>query len=483
MPDVLAPPVVAPASARKYLELTIYADGSGEGYAFVREARSVRVPAGRFVLSAPDIASDLVAETTRFRLLSNDEEGNEQLAAELYEQQYLYDRLTPQRLLEKSEGKQITAVWWAGLRKGRERSLTGTLVSSTKGVVLKLDSGEVVPLDQNVRLSLSALPTDLVTEPTLKWNVGSFEAANATLQLSYRANRFTWSADYIVMVNKDASKAHVEGWVSVENQGETTFEKAKLQLIAGKVNTVMPPEEFDAQPAFAAKALAMEDRDRTRANEETLGDLHLYTIEHPTTLPAHSSKQVRFVLAHDVPLTLVAETTIDVRTGSFPALLLARLDNKKKGPLGVPLPAGTARTNMQSSAGTAIQVGEGPVKHTPSGEPWRIPISDAENQLTSIRLDDKKLIGRNPAGETVIRYTLTLRLSNAAERTRLRRVVFDPGFRRIIGLPEGSGATLEGPKRLVLETKLNAGQTKSYRMVVDVAEPARVPKFHGEVRR
>jgi hypothetical protein len=473
VPDVLAPPVVAPASARTSLALSIYSrgNGGGDGYAFVREERKVRLPAGRFVLSAPDIASDMVPETTRFQLISANEDGDEQVAGELYEQRYLYDRLTPERLLEKAEGQRVTAVWWAGFRKGRERSITGTVISSKQGVVMKLDSGEVVPVDGRVRFYFSALPPDLVAEPTLKWNVGSFEAIDATLKLSYRAERFAWRADYVINLAKDQATADVEGWVTVVNQGDTAFEQAKLQLVAGTVNTVdadIPPAE-EAQKAVYFQALDMEDRART--GEETLGDLHLYTVEHPTTLPARSSKQVRFVLARGVPVVLEAETTVPLETGTFPAELKAKIDNEKKGALGVALPAGVARSNMLSNSGTLIQVGDGGVEHTPAGEPWRVPIGDDANQLTRVRIEDEKPMGRGASGEMIARYTIEVQLRNAADAPRHRRVVIEPRYRRFVGLPTAGGAMLEGPKRLVIETDLAAGKVQSYKIVVDVADP------------
>lgn len=478
VPDVLAPPVVVPASARTSLALSIYSRGDGgDGYAFIREERKVRLPAGRFVLSAPDIASDMVPETTRFQLISRDDDGKDQSAGELYEQRYLYDRLTPERLLEKSEGERVKAVWWAGSRQGRERTLTGTIVSSEQGLILRLDSGEVVVLDRQARFYFSALPPDLVTEPTLKWNVGSYEAIDALLKLSYRANRFAWSADYVVNIANNQRTANVEGWVTVVNHGDTTFENAKLQLVAGTVNTVdedeHPPEAM-AQMEMANVDISVEGRVRTQ--EETLGDLHLYTVEHPTTLPPRSSKQVRFVLAREVPVKLEAEATVGLGTGEFPSTLQARLDHDKSGPLNVPLPAGVARSNMLSGGGTLVQVGEGAVDHTPAGEPWRVPMGADANQLTHVRLDDEQHMGRSGAGESVTRYTVTLQLRNAADSTRIRRVVFEPGHLRIVGLPESGGATLEGPKRAVLELELTPGQVVKRKIVVDLADPNAVPE-------
>ena len=73
VPDLVAPAVVVPASARRALALTIYSGSrgsGGDGYAFIREERAVRIPAGRFSLRALDVGSTIVPETTRFELIS-----------------------------------------------------------------------------------------------------------------------------------------------------------------------------------------------------------------------------------------------------------------------------------------------------------------------------------------------------------------------------------------------------------------------------
>jgi hypothetical protein len=468
VPDVLAPPVVAPVSARTSLALTIYSRPSGPGYAFVREARKVRVPAGRFVLSAPDIASDVVPETTRFQLVSFDEDGKAQSAGELYEQRYLYDQLGSERLLEKAEGQRVTAVWWAGHRKGQERSLTGTVLSSKEGVLLRLDDGSVVPIDSRARIFFPALPPDLVVEPTLKWNVGSFEAADAVLQLSYRAERFAWSADYVVTLAGDETLADVEGWVTVVNEGDTAFENAKLQLVAGTVNTV---DEPPAPPVMYQAAINMmeEEDSRVRTQQESLGDFHLYTVEHPTTVPARSSKQVRFVMARAVPVQLEAEALVPLQSGSYASTLKARFTHDKGTPLDVPLPAGMARASMQARSGTLVQVGEGSVEHTPVGEPWRVDLGSDANQITRIVVTDETPLGRSPAGEQVVRAKVKIEARNAADRPRLRRILVDPGNMRFVGL-SSPHAKLEDPTRIVIETVIEAGKAASFELVVDMAD-------------
>ena len=52
----------------------------------------------------------------------------------------------------------------------------------------------------------------------------------------------SWNADYIVKTNADDSKADLQGWVSIDNEAGTTYEDARLKLVAGEVHRVAVPQ-------------------------------------------------------------------------------------------------------------------------------------------------------------------------------------------------------------------------------------------------
>lgn len=421
-----APSVIAATSDRVALGLTIYAYGEDRGYGFIREERRVPIPAGHFVLSAPDIASSLVPETTRFELVSVDADGRAQTAAELYEQRYEYDRLSPRRLLEKSEGQRITATSWRGGRSGHEQSLTGVVVASQKGTLVRTDSGEVVSVDGAERIALGGIPPGLVNRPTLSWSVGAYEPANAILRLSYRADGFSWHADYVVQLDRSRRTADVEGWVTVSNFGDTSFDRVKLQLAAGTVHTTQPPGRPVGQAAMSLNAALLE-RAPAHATQETLGDIHLYAVEHLTDLPPRSTKQVRFVVERGVRCNLEAESQASLQTATVPAGLVVKLDHPHSGAFGVPLPAGHARTSFPSSAGTQVQVGQGAVEHSPAGEPWRVPVAQDANQITRVVVQNERRLGRDRDGAALRRVTLRIEIRDASTDPMRRRVVIAAG--------------------------------------------------------
>jgi hypothetical protein len=489
---VLAPPVVAPASARTSLAITVYAEGGErhQGFAFVREERRVRVPGGRFVLSAPDISSKLVPETTRFELVSLDEDGKAQPAAELYEQRYLYDTLGPSRLLEKAEGQRVTVTRWAGGRRGREVSVAGTIVSSKQGVVLRLDSGETVAFDAGERFAFARLPADLVDRPTLSWNVGSYEPADARLRLSYRTDGFSWQADYVLGLDRAGRAADVEGWVTVTNASDTSFEGAKLQLAAGEVHTVRRGRVIRLAEITISGELLPNEPPKPRATAESLGEIHLYTVDHPTDVPARSTKQVRFVVARAVPVEIETETIAPLgATGKVAAWMKVKVAHPHAGPLAVPLPAGTVRTSATSASGVRVQVGEAAVEHCPVGEPWRVPVAQDADQITHVKLSNAQRLGRDADGALLQRFTLDYEMRNASDQPRRRRLVLDPQSLRLVRLVRGDGVRLEGPTRAVIEAELGPRQARSWSVVLDVVDPHDVSRpgfslpFFGSGRR
>jgi len=468
VPDVVAPAIDVPASARRALSLTVYA-GHGQGYAFVREDRAVRIHAGRFHLRALEVASTIVPETTRFELISLDEDDQPRKAAELYEQRYLYDRLSPSRLLEKSEGQRITATWWAGGRSGHEQSMSGVLLTRGAEAVVRLDSGDIVPVPPGSRISFPGIPQGLVEKPTLGWSVGSYEPADALLRLTYRANGFRWQADYVVAIDRVGARADVEGWITVTNPGDTAFDNATLQLAAGEIHEAPPPPAVIMLADAVAEMPAPEPA--PHATEERLGEVHLYTISHPTDLPARSTKQVRFVAARDVPLRLEARSEPPLASGAYPSELVAVLEHGHQGPLAVPLPKGTARVSALSSAAVPVLVGEDATDHTPAGEPWKVRVGSDADQLTRVVVKEDRRTGRDRDGAGIWHTVVSYELRNASTAPRHRRVLVTPGRGRIERISKAEGLRSDGPARAILELDLPAGASRTIEVAMDRVDP------------
>src|SRR6185295_9825638 len=84
-------------TAAKGVELTVY----NANFALVKEIRSVELKAGRQELRVEDVASAIDPTSVGFKSLSPGKN------IEVLEQNYQYDLISPQAILNKSTGKRV----------------------------------------------------------------------------------------------------------------------------------------------------------------------------------------------------------------------------------------------------------------------------------------------------------------------------------------------------------------------------------------
>ena len=87
------------AADRKEVSITVY----NQNFGLVREVRKIDIGTGKVTLEMADVAATIQPETVAIKALGKDEDLS------VLEQNYRYDLLTPQTLLEKYVGKKIRA--------------------------------------------------------------------------------------------------------------------------------------------------------------------------------------------------------------------------------------------------------------------------------------------------------------------------------------------------------------------------------------
>jgi hypothetical protein len=269
----------APAAARvsrgadrKAVGLTVYTDGFG----LVREVRDVDLGTGRVSLEFRDVSSQIEPNTVHVKSLAK---GN---PLSILEQNYRYDLLSPQKLLEKYEGKKVKLYRW-NKELGKDEEIDAEILAYSGGQpVLKV--GNEITYGMPARFSFPEVPKNLIAEPSLVWLVDS-SAPKQALEVTYLSQGFGWAADYVLTVGDEAaasavSTADLTGWVTLQNNTSTSYENAQLKLVAGNVQRV------NGTPMTMTKsAEEKDDNSRERQfSEESFFEYHLYTLDHPTTL-------------------------------------------------------------------------------------------------------------------------------------------------------------------------------------------------------
>jgi len=361
------------------LEVTVYNNGVG----LVKEIRGLQIKRGVHELAYPGVPERLQPETVHF-LSMRDPDGTRVL-----EQNYRYDLLNRESLLERYRGQEVKA-WVDGDWQTVRLLAHGTPPSESTPI------GRILEVDGGIHIEgfiLPALPEGLLLEPSLVWLIDSDKGGYHDVELSYITEGLAWQADFVAVIDK-ANMLDLTAWVTLDNRSGRAYENARLKLVAGDVRRVSSGGHI--RGGRAKEYLMMADAAPSNGfAEEEFFEYHLYTLGRPTTILDREKKQ----------LELFAETgTEATRRYLFeswyqhedrePRALDVSLEfenSKEKGP-GVPLPKGIVRVYMEDDSGQLQFAGEDAIPHTPEDETVRLKVGetfDLRGEHHVLRVDRK----------------------------------------------------------------------------------------------
>ena len=136
------------------------------------------------------------------------------------------------------------------------------------------------------------------------------------------------------------------------------------------------------------------------APREDIGDYKLYRVPQPTTLGARSRKQIAFLEKAGVRVEMLHIFELRGDDVSGPQTVL-RIDNRRDGPLGEPLPGGQVAL-FQARAGERMFAADTQMKDKAVGELVDLDLPDPDG--VSVDADQEEL----DSGEGWTRYRLTI---------------------------------------------------------------------------
>ena len=357
------------AAQRKSVSITVYNDDLG----LVRETRAVTLPSGDAALRFMDVAARIDPRTVHIASLTAP------AALRVLEQNYEYDLISPEKLMEKFIGRQVMLVFPpAEAGAAKERQVSARLVSTNGGMVYEIDGQYHV--NPPARVILPEIPGGLISVPTLVWLLRNSGSSAHTLEASYLTGGVGWSADYIVSLDAKDTKADLNGWITMTNESGASYDDATLKLVAGDVHRAR------AEAPELKMTMMRQEAAGPPVSEEALFEYHMYTVERPVTLKDRQTKQVALMEASAVPVrktyllagqqgwyrSKLGMLGRDMKVGVFVAF-----QNSQKGGMGMPLPAGIVRMYKKDSSGSLQFVGEDAIKHTPKDETVTLKAGDA----------------------------------------------------------------------------------------------------------
>lgn len=393
-------------SDQQSVAVTIY----NNNLALVKDQRKVKLSSGMQKLAIRDVSAQMRPETALLRSLSNPG------SLTTLEQNFDFDLLTPEKLLEKYVGKTVSVIK-TNPATGEEKTEQATVLSANNGVVLKI--GNRIETGIPGRIVYDDIPANLRDRPTLVTQINNKTAAEQTVELSYLTGGLAWKADYVAELSPKEDTIDLSGWVTLTNTSGTSYNNAKLQLVAGDVNRVQ--ENYPRTMALR-KNQEMMAADAAPMAEESLLEYHLYTLDRPTTIADNQTKQVALLSATGVPARkeLVlrgADYYYQSQQGDLGSKIkvgvFVEFDNKEAAKLGMPLPKGIMRVYKKDAQGNAQFVGEDTIDHTPKNEVVRLKLGESFDVTADKKQTDFKVLPRPAKGNSAFESAYEITLKNA----------------------------------------------------------------------
>jgi hypothetical protein len=401
-PAIAGPDQSTSLSDQSDLALTVY----NSNIALIRDVRQLQLPGGTFRLKFMDIAATVNPATVHFRSLTEPEKVS------VLEQNYEYDLLEPNKLLNKYVGKEVTLVrTYMDNGTTKHEEIKATLLANNNGPVWRIGN-DVITGVYGETYRFPEVPANLYDRPTLLMSLENSGSRKQSIETSYLANNLSWNADYVLTVARDDKVADLDGWVTLINNSGTAFHNARLQLVAGDLNRVpqgMVMNALAGREAVSAKAAP-------QFQQENFSEYHLYSMSRRTSVEDKETKQISLLEGGGIPvdkLFVVNGQNFYYRSPQNPGspvkdavMVFYKFKNEEKGGLGIPLPGGNVRVYQKDSKGGLLFIGEDHIDHTPKDEFVTVKIGNAFDVVAERKQTDfKKIADRVYEME----YAITLR--------------------------------------------------------------------------
>ncbi len=273
---------------------------------------------------------------------------------EINSQQYRYDKLTLSKLLEAHINKKVEVRM---LRNRNEfKIITATLLSfSGQSAIVKTLDYKIITVKSSDIL-FSEIPKELITKPSLVWNVKVAKKQKTQMQLDYLISNISFTSNYIL--NIDANSSNLTGWITVNNRSGKRFEETKLSLLAGDINTNRQVKRRHLQRVASVM------QDAPSVKQQAFEGYHFYTIPFKVTLANNEKTQIKFLEERNISTERVYRATLSnplYLTGEHKSSVTQSV--KLQG-LDKPLPKGAVRTYAKLE-GQTVLLGENTIEHTP----------------------------------------------------------------------------------------------------------------------
>jgi len=339
----------------------------------VHEQRELTLEKDETQIIYEDVASSINTDSVNVNLPSE---------ISLQSQQYKFDKLTQRKLLDAHIGKMID-VRVEDNAKNYKTVQAELLSNDGMNSIVRTDDKIIISV-VNKNIIFKSIPEELITKPSLVWNVTAQEDVNAQMSIDYLINNISWKSNYILNLKED--KADLTGWINIDNRSGKSFENTNLHVLAGDINRATNPRINYR----VAKSMAI--MDAASVSHQAHEGYHFYTIPFKANIANNEKTQVKFISQTNLHVERKYTSRMSNPNhlkGERKHSVLQLIELKS---LNIPLPQGVVRTYLKYK-NTKILLGETRVKHTPSKTPLSFKVGknfDVKVKETLEKFDDGK---------------------------------------------------------------------------------------------
>jgi hypothetical protein len=360
--------------------ITVYNNDLG----VVRDVRKFNIKDGTSEVRMVDVPSKIDPTTVKITDLDHPKD------LDVLEQNYEYDLVSQDKLLQKYIDKSITLVSSSGGKR-----IVGTVLADDAGKLMLMTDSGIVSISglTGYTLSMSSITNELYTKPTLIWQLKSTKTlTNEPLEVLYQTSGMKWHAEYIAALSDDEKSLDLTGWVSIENNSGASYPDAKLKLVAGSLNRVpqVNPYEDNMNADLSMR------KSKLQFHEHGMFEYHVYDLGRQTTINNDEVKQISLLTANGVG----SEKHYTYEGGKDVAVTIG-FENSEANHLGIPLPMGVIRVMKRDNDGSLEFIGEDRIEHTPRGEKLTLHVGNAFDLVGERQVTSSRTIGEHESEETV----------------------------------------------------------------------------------
>lgn len=263
IPDLLGQKTAAPESRN----VTIYAPSVqatiySNNLAFVSRRAEAEIGKGNYNIFLQNLTNAIDFETISIRDSGGSITELQQYSKPNTTTEKRKADLTFEEILNKSAGKEITALTKNGAKTGALlwHDLERIAIGNEKGAgLLKIEDIEEIttPLKEYTKTEETNTTT---TESGIRFSEKSTSAGRHAIEAKYLAQGVTWAANYKYYIEEEGEKGSgsLQAWAKITNNLED-WENIALQVVVGYPRTISynPPIPYTQQRMYA-KATAME---------------------------------------------------------------------------------------------------------------------------------------------------------------------------------------------------------------------------------